>query len=318
MSPPSPKGSAFRPLSGRDVSQQKTAKDLAALYRPASEDVSYRGLKIAEWYLRNTMTLRKIGIAALLLWSAATIGYSGIRWGQYVFSGYFQDRDLLLSQIGGFPNYAASQPLYRAHALSVGRPLVFRAGTGKVDFAAEATNPNERWIARVRYKFVFGGGETDAFETLLLPQSSHPIAVFGHETDVFPTGVRLEIADIKWRRVDPHRVPDVSSYVSERLLFAAEDVRFVRAERGDLPTDRLQFTLANNSAYGYWQALFYVALYDGDVLSGVVPLTLEQFRSGDIREIDLRFIPDSLSVTDIQAIPLIDVFDSSVYMEPGE
>lgn len=312
------KESAFRPVSGRAEFQKKTGKDLAALYRPASEDLSYRRLRFAEWYLRHKILLQKIGVGFLILWSAVTIGYSSFRWGEYLFFGYWQDLDLIEKQITEFPNYTQTQRGYRAEELLVKHPQAFRAGPGKVDFVAEAANPNERWMARVRYKFVFGGGETDAFETSFLPQSSHPIAVFGYESDIFPTGVRLEIVDMSWRRLDAHAVPDVGAFLFERLMFGVEDVRFTRAERSELPTDQLRFTLSNNSAYGYWQALFSVVLFDGDILSGVVPLTLEQFRSGDIREIDLRFIPDSLSVTDIQAIPLIDVFDSSVYMEPGE
>ena len=316
------KGSAFQPTVREErpvvQAEKSTGKDKAAQYRASPEDVSYRRLRFASWYLRRKALLQKIGVGILTVWSAATILWSGYRWAEYIFVGYWEDLDLAERQRIGFQNYEALQARYRAKDLQLMRPSVFRAGGDTVDFVTEAANPNEQWSVRVRYKYLYGSGETAIFETFFLPLSSHPIVVLGHESAVYPTGVQLAIEDIVWSRIDPHAIPDVGAFLAERLNFLVEDVKFESARRTELPADRLLFTLTNNSAYSYWQPLFSVALFNGNTLVGVVPITLEQFRAGEKREIDVRLFADLGDVTNIEAVPVIDVFDESVFMGPGE
>ncbi|MFA5813762.1 MAG: hypothetical protein WC862_04620, partial [Patescibacteria group bacterium] len=195
---------------------------------------------------------------------------------------------------------------------------VFSGAGDRYDFVAEATNPNKRWIAKIRYKFIYNGGETEEKETLFMPGASQPITALGQESTIFPTRVRLEVIEVSWKRINPHTIYDAVSYVDDRSKFEVDEFSYTSASKAGLFANRLEFILMNNSAYGYWQANFYIMLYEGGQLAGIVPLALDQFRAGDVRKVDLRIFDSSAIVTSIKAIPAIDIFDASEFMGPGD
>lgn len=292
-------------------------KDKLSEYEPIDESLSYRGLKMVGWYLKHKILLQKIGIGSLLVWCVVTVGYSGFQWGNYLFFGYWKDIDAMKRQMSEFPNYERLHLIYGAKDLQLKQSNIFRGGSDRFDFSTEVINPNERWLAMVSYKYVYQGGETDLEEVLILPQSTQPVVVLGQELSNTPQQVQLVIENIVWKSINPHEISDVGAYMNERMDFFVDNVIFTKANRDGLSVHRLEFDIFNNSAYSYWQPLFYITLFDGGQITGVTKLNLEQFRAGDQEHVDLRFFATSLNITNIKVMPVFNIFDEGVYIEPG-
>jgi hypothetical protein len=235
-----------------------------------------------------------------------------------LFFGYTEDEAFFLRQVREAPNYAAIHPLYEARDVQVVRPDIFASAPGRYDFVSDVTNPNDRWVAMITYQYVHSRGQTELKETILMPGVTRPVVVFGEEVGGVPSNARLVITNIDWIKINAHVIPDVAGYMSERLVFDYENVDFVGInEIEGAAAHQISFDLINNTAYSYWQPLFYIELFDGNRRAGVLPLVLEQFQSGDVQNVDLRSVAEQLRVDRIVVYPVINVFDAREFMEPG-
>ncbi len=293
--------------------------DMLSKYTDPTGEFSNRELKTAEWYLRHKIQLKNIFKWFLILWCIITIGYSFGYWGYYFSYGYFQDQKMYAQQTVELQNYTAIQPMYGAQDLQVGNIEAYNSVSNLYDFAAWVTNPNKRWIAMVRYKFVYVGGETATKETVLWPQSSRPVVSFGEQAGSYPSYPQFTIENIEWRRINPHSSIDIPNFIAERSKFAVENFTFTAASRSaGILNHLIRFDLFNDTAYNYWDPEFYVELKDGSQTAGFIYVTLDKFKAGDERHIDLRSWVDNLNVSDIVLWPAFNIFDKSEFMPAGE
>lgn len=298
--------------------EEKTI-DKFSRYTDPTGEFSNRELKLAEWYLKHKLLLQKIGKYILIVWCVITVGY-GVGYLVYYFSyGYFQDQKMSAQSVLQFQNYQNLQTMYGAKDLVVREIAVYNSVSDLYDFVAQVENLNERWIAQVTYKFEYGGGETPSATTTLLPQTTRPIVVFGAIAGSYPTGARLMIEKIDWRRINPHTGINIQNYIDERSKFSVEKLAFTPARRSTgILNNMIEFDLFNDTAYSFWEAEFYVELRDGGATVGLIHLNVDKFKTTEGRHIDLRSFVDNLRVDDIVIWPVFDIFDSSVYMKAGE
>lgn len=292
-------------------------KEKFARYEDPTGEFDNRELRQAEWFQRHKVQLQKIGVGVLVAFCIVTVAYSLWGWGSYLIFGYWADRDNADAQAEQAINFAAIHAQTGAADLNILTTDIFQTVEKGYDLVAIVENPNKRHLAYVTYKFSFSDGETTEFQTVLLPGDKRPVGVFGYEIPTYPTDVRLEVVATRWRRINPHVVADPQAYMADRLQFPVTDVSF-RGRTDDLPVPQLTFTLTNNTAYSYWQPVFYVALQNSGLTVGYVPLTVDQFRSKEVRPIDIRLLSPRLSVTDVTLFPAINVFDLQAFMEPAQ
>lgn len=286
-------------------------------YIDPTNELSNRELALGVWYVRHKNQLRSIGIMLLALWCAGTVGFSLWQWGQYLLFGYQQDELLYREWQQQLVNYRTLQPKYQAQSLIIHDVEVFRSAPNKYDLAASVQNPNPRHVAYVEYQFEFGSGQTTLLQATILPGQSRPLAALGIDSAQFPQAIRLNLVNVKWRRINPHRLQDVAGFMTERLKFTYSHFLFSSPDRNaGVPVPRITFDVGNNSAYSYWKGLFMVELFNGATRVGVVPLSLDQFLTGEIRPVDIRLFGDTPTVTAIVVSPIINLFDQSVYMAP--
>jgi len=297
----------------------KTKKDdKASRYVDPTGEFTSKELKLATWYIKNKFLLQKIGTGFLIAWCVLTIGYSLFAWGNYLIFGYFDDEEMLMRQTLELSDYASLHSLYGARDLVLGSAMIYQSSIDKFDFATMVKNSNERWVAQISYKYIYSGGETEKIKTILLPQTERPVVAFGQKVDGYPTNARLVIENVEWRSVDAHAVANVGEHIDQRLQFYADNFVFTRAGGAmGLPSNRIEFDLYNDSAYSYWEPQFYIELLDDAYPVGILFLTVDQFISGEARAIDLRTLAENLTVDDVRIIPVINVFDSGEYIEPG-
>lgn len=300
------------------TTEQNEQKKITAFQAPDGE-LTGKELFLSEWFLKHKLLLGRIGTIVLGVIAFGLLGFSSWKWGEYLIIGYDEDRRLVEEQVALFQNYEALQPLYAAQDITVSPPAVFRSAPGKYDFIAAVVNPNEQHVVLLQYQFIFPGWETSVAETTILPGERRPIALFGVEIPSTPTNVRLSLISEKYRRIDSHLIPNARAFAEERIKFRGDRVQFFERFLGDgASVPRVTFDLSNDSAYSYWQPAFYIELLSGGNTIGAASLILDRFLSGEKRAIDLRLFGDVRGVTDIRLSPVVNVFDPSVYMAPGE
>lgn len=293
--------------------------DKLSRYSDPTGEFSNRQIKLAEWYLKHKLLLQKIGKNFLIVWCAATVGYSLSYWVYYLSYGYFQDQNTLNRQTVEFQNYQSMQSSYGAQALQVGNIEVYNSVSDLYDFVARVTNPNERWLATLTYKFSYAGGESETKTTVLWPGASRPVVAFGVSAGAYPGYPNLVMEKVEWKRLNPHSTLNVKDFVATRSQFTTENFAFTSASRSaGILNHIIQFDLFNDSAYSFWDPEFYVELKDGGQTVGVIYLALDKFKAGEQRKIDLRSWVDNLQVSDIVIWPVFDIFDKGEYMPVGE
>lgn len=287
-------------------------------YQAAEYELSNRQLSAATWYVKNRRNLRIFGIALMILFCVLTVGYSTFKWGEYIIFGYVEDGVLIQQQLVEFENYAAMQPYYEARPLVLRQSTVLRSGADRYDFVTEVTNPNDRWVAQVRYKYVYSGGETQEETALILPGQLHLLPVLGFERNSFPSQTRLVLLGTEWRRISPHRIFDVPGYIAERVSFSLDEVRSGENRTDGAPSNSVLFSIRNNSSYSYWETEFLVAFFDRGSLVAVRPLIIHEFYSQEVEPVDFRLTDLNGRISEVDIVPIVNVFDSSLFIDPGE
>ena len=273
-------------------------------------------LKLGSWYLRHEILLQQIGIGIMIGFCVATVGFSLFFWGKYLIIDYWQDQKILQGQAQEFQNYAQLQNAYKAVNIDVIETRAYNSAPDMYDFFAIAVNPNERWIAHVDYHFVYSGGETKVYKSSLLPGSKRPLAVFGQESESYPGEARFVLDHISWEAVDPHKIFDVALYMKERIMFNFDNFIFNPPSKTGASVPAVSFDVYNDSAYSFWDVVFYVELLNDNQTVGYIYFSVPNFMSLEKRMIDLRYFGDNLTVTDIRVIPVINVFDKDIFINP--
>lgn len=289
--------------------------DKLSQYIDPTGEFPNRELKMAEWYLRHKLLLRKIGLWALAGWCAITVIYSLSYWGYYFAFGYWQDQQMMAKQTVELENYDNLKPLYQPQALSFGQTEIYNSVSEQLnDLVAQVTNPNGRWLAGVVYKFVYDNGETETARTVVFPKTVRPLTFFGLKSS-FPSNAKIVVEQVLWKRLNPHYYPDVDSFMKERLLFSIENFKFTPASRTQgVPTNKLEFDLKNNSAYSFWEADFYLELIDNGSRVGIIYLPVEKFKTGETRSLDVRSFVSGLLVSELALHPVMNIFDKEEYI----
>ncbi len=293
-------------------------KDPLKEYTDVTSDFSNRELRWSEWYLRHKILLGQIGIGMLIIFCIITISYSSIMWGLYLFSGFEQDEQLRRDQVAEFVDNTSFYNSFAAQPLIIKSPKLFQDIGDKVTFSSNVSNPNNRHVATVSYRFTYSGGQTELQEAIILPASERPLAVFGHQTTDRPATIQLQIENIKWQKINPHEIPNPVEYINDHFSWQIENFNFIRGSVLDnIPSHQISFDISNNSVYSYWVSQFYIELLDIDETVGVIKVELEQFRSGETKTVDVRSLADLQNVTDLNIYPIVDPFDQSEIIPPG-
>lgn len=287
-------------------------------YVDPTGEISNRELEVAAWYVTHKESLKKFGTGLLAAFCVATAGYGIYGWLEYLIVGYREDRAAFVSLGGNAPGirHLERNP---AEGLSLGAVYTFQTAAGRYDMAAEAKNDRPDMTALVTFRYVFSGGESARTQRQIMPAGSAILAAYGVESDGTPQNASLVVDSVAWQRVNPHTVPDPAAYVSERLRFAVENVAFVpAASESDLSSSHISFDAVNPSAYSYWQARFDAAFFDGEELTGVAPITIDRFRSGERRRVDYATQNPAVRAREVRLYPDLNIFDRAVYMPPGQ
>ena len=287
-------------------------------YEDASGDFDNKELEYSLWWIRNKVLVYRITVFALLGINVLIWSFNIGKWGVYIF-GLGEDKRMEIYSTR-FYNYTLSQDHFKPKQLQTGTTNAFPGGVGKYDLVTEIQNPNHNFMAIIKYRYFLGVTSTGQFEGIVLAGDRSMLNILGlPEEQVAVGSVALQIENMGWKRISPHQVKDPPAWQEERLRFRIKDFTFQNSMATDgLKTNRIAFTLKNESAYAYKTPRFFVGLYSGDALIGVMPLQTEDFRSQEEKNIELRNFSSSLQPTEIKIFPQINLYDPAVYLSPGK
>ncbi len=265
------------------------------------------------WYVTHKLQLKAALTVFLVLVSVGLGGYA--LWG---FTKLY---------ILDYPEYVAMQrqageTLVNFDAVASARPIdvrsvqVFAAGPGTFDALAMVRNPNAGFSATFDYRFIGEGASPELQSGFLLPGEEKPLVALGIKAQTGFRSARLDIQNLRWRRLDAHEVPDYAAYRAARLSLVADEVTLVPAQQPGEST-RVTFTALNASAYSYWNVRWVVLLYRGQSVAAVNAIDLAQLRSGERRPASVTWFEQVPSVTRAEVRPEVDILDPDVYVPAG-
>jgi len=296
--------------------KNKNRKPDFVQYTDPTQELPAQEFKWGFWFVRNRLILYRVAVGVLIGLSVVFWAYVLVRGGSIALysleKGGQLDRDLSY-----FYDYSVIHSNYAARPLLITGTQVLPGGVGKYDLISEVSNPNERFFVSFDYHFVVGGVPTETKKTFLLPNETRLVASLGYAGS-YPSGAELVITNWQWKRISNHSIKDVEMWQVERLNFLVSDFSFTRSGEvvDGAAANVIKFNLNNASPYSYTQAPFQVNLYQGNALAGVLPLEISNFLSGEIRAVDLRSFVSGLSVTEIRVVPLINIYNNSIYLAP--
>ncbi|MCX6780383.1 MAG: hypothetical protein NT034_04395 [Candidatus Magasanikbacteria bacterium] len=287
-------------------------------YEDPSGEFSSSEFKHGLWYIKHKLLLYKILIGFLIAWIVVFGGYAIITLADYLIFGIVGDLNLQ-KQLTAFPNYTNIQPKYAPAPLQVQNVTSLPGGSTSFDLTAQVSNPNKNFVVYFDYYFNVGQDKTPVQHGFLLAGEAKPIVYFGLKGG-YPGDVNLVLENVAWKRLRAQVIKDPAVYQAERLNFVVSNFSFTsQAASEGLGANVVKFDLKNDSAYGYRDANFVVALTNGGGgVSAVMPLMLKDFKAGETRNIDLRNFVLNLPVSDVQLFPLIDTYNKDVYLAPAE
>jgi hypothetical protein len=197
--------------------------------------------------------------------------------------------------------------------VQVGAPFVLPGGVGKIDIMAPIENPNDAFWAEIGYRFIVGGIEQPELETFVLPGQAKYLTHLGAPAES-GSGVELKIESRRWHRAGTLGADDMQSLYDTRLDLRAENPVFVAADPlATTPVSSAKFTLANHTAFGYYDVDLLVLLYRGDAIVGVSKIRVARIEAGEDREMELFWYQILPQVSRVEVVPDINIYDESVY-----
>ncbi len=266
-------------------------------------------LKMGYWLTVNRPKLYQALIIFLIVFNVAFGGYSLYKWGDYLVNGYLADQAMLKEISRPLTNFKNLKEHFAAKQIVIEGVNTFVSGA-KVDAVALLNNPNNDFIVRFDYDFVFGGGKTELRRAFLLPNESRPVTELGIKD--LNGEANIEIKNIDWERISNHKIKNPRDYISQRKNFETGNFKFTPAVALGLTENRISFNVFNNSLFSYWQVDLVVLLKNGESVIGAEVVGVDNFKSEEKRLVELAIDP-RLYPTSIEVYPSINVFDEKVY-----
>ncbi len=273
-------------------------------------DVSLKRMNFGLWVAEHRRRIIKIVIIFLISLSAFFFIYSS-----YSYIVYFISGDPNSELINNNLSFASRQV---TSDLETAALQVFDLD-GHSDLAIQVTNPNDKFMANFSYCFKQGDKDLACGKSFILPSEKKNILALAQAFSGSRSELSFSISDIFWRRIDAHQIPNWADFLGQRLDFAFSDMNFASAAASGL-SDKVNlstfdFSVKNQTAYGYYEAPLNIFLYSGSEIVGVNRYILQNFLPGETRSVKIIWPGRFNSVNRTEVIPDINIMDDNVYLK---
>lgn len=246
----------------------------------------------------------------LLIICLATMGYGIFGFVTYALE-IKRDESILAKLTLNLIDFTSFKNSHTPQPLVMSAPqIIYNQGT-KYDFAAQVKNPNkDRGVKELTFQFVAPGLVTPTSSVIILPQQTVYLLSLGVSSQKRLNKAELKIIKITWENLwKKEQLPWVEITTTEP--------KFNVTPGGDHAW--VNFSATNNSLKNIWEVNWQAVLYSGKRMVGANQITTEEFLSGATRQIDISWFEKLPKVTQIDVIPIINIYDpDSFYSTPGQ
>lgn len=286
-------------------------------YKSPLNPITDKDLERGYWFVTHKIFLKRLGYSFFILFNIILVSYNAYKIiNFYTVEAEKHEREmqeLFTMQT----DYEPINKTSKASSPKIGPVKILPSGKsvdkGTYDLISELYNPNEKFKLKFDYQFICNGQSLIPKHAYILPGQKKIIADFGLNISG-NSSAQIKIIDLKYERISAHEVADPVSFINDRMIF---EIKNVKMDEIGAAKDiyKIKFDLENKSAYNYWEMGLITLLYKGSDIAGINYITLEKFRSGEEKEIEVTWYDYLPSTIKVSVIPEIDVFDETVYME---
>lgn len=283
------------------------------------EQLTEQNLNLGYWWVTNKLRVRKATWIVLAVIDFGLIGYVAFGFADWFFGSGVQERAAIAQLTIPATDYAFFRSQNAPRELSTDSVMVVASRQGSYDALSRISNPNKLWWAEFDFHFETPAGKSAQQHGYVLPLSTQPLVALGQRSDAIPSGGSLVVENLVWRRVNQHVTrPDFATWSNVRQRIEVSDEVFVPPAATDtIPSSRVRFKVTNASAFGYYKVGFIVTLMSGSGIVGVNKVTISELRPGAIRDVEASWFSDLPSVSSIEIVPEVNIFDERNYIAPG-
>jgi len=270
-------------------------------------------LKASYWYVTHKVQLKKISIVSLVLLNVIFYSYIVFRSSVMFFIEQPNYLKMLNSLSTNLVDYSYFRTTNQPASLRIASFGALPNGVDGVDYVVNLENSNENWIVRqAEVQLIDNGKVVDKKQIFIYPGQAKYL-VFFNEKQANQNSTSIALTNIKWQRTE-----NFVEFSAPRLNFVISEIQFQPAslinKRGEAPVNTLNFKLANNSAYSYWQVGVYMILINGNGVVATNYLLVDQLKAGEIRDVSVNWAQSLPPVSTYLIEPEVDILNSSAYM----
>ncbi|KKR04531.1 MAG: hypothetical protein UT30_C0006G0025 [Candidatus Uhrbacteria bacterium GW2011_GWF2_39_13] len=274
-----------------------------------------RFFRLSFWWVEHRAVLKRLGYLFFILVDVFLLLF--VFWhflDAFAISSVKEERAVAQMVAYGQSDLNTYTRVHKAHDLIAGRPQVFSTGGGRYDLYTTLQNPNTDWWAEFTYSFTTNNEQTDSRQGFILPGEEKPVVILGIESITPLVSPSFSLETVRWHRVDHHLIADYQTWAKDRLAIIALDAQFSQETYTDGKTyGQTTFSLKNETAFSYYDLGLFVLLKRGSSVVGINRTTLSAIESGEKVNVTLNWFGTLPSVTQVEIIPELNVFDLDVY-----
>jgi hypothetical protein len=284
------------------------------------EGLSIKKMEVGLWLLEHRRHFISIITGFLIFIAVVTWGYVFYGLGSYLLFGMKEDSQSI-NQLMWVDNIShENYERITASDLVFFTPQILLSSQDKYDFMVQLKNINENYWAEFEYFYGIGANRLASGRDFILPNDTKYVISLANELDSRPNAAQFYVENIYWHRLDAHQVPDWEVFKNDHLDIEITDIVFTPAQISGL-SDRvslnnLEFSATNNSAFSYWSTDFTILLYSRGTITGINQYTIDEFLSGETRNIVMSWPGQFSLVNKVDIIPSVNILDDQIYIKP--
>ncbi len=273
--------------------------------------------KAANWWVRNHVFLSRLGYLTLVLFIMACWGY--VAWSladAYIISYPREQR--IPAVIVSNQRLKANLTTEAPETLQISPVANFAGTEGRRDLLTEVTNSNQDWWAEFDYQFKLGEEATPLRHGYILPGGQRYLSEVGWK-GLTGNGVgtpEFVVNNFIWHRIDPLKVErNYANFAATRLQLHTDQPTYSNNLKvGTQIVGQSNFSLQNDSAYGFWSVDLTIVLFRSSVPVAVTQLNQNSLKPGEKRPISINWFDNLTGISNTVVQTNVNILDPKVFL----
>ncbi len=279
-------------------------------------------LKLGYWLVTHKIFIKRMFVFLLIVADALIVSFVTIRLINF-YSHEAVRFEKNMYQLGIYNiDYASYRKKIAPQSIQIIELDSVPLAKNKYNFVAKVKNPNNgkvKWVAdEIEYFFSYNGLKTETKKSFVLPGEEKFLCVFNIESKQNIFKPRLVILKTKWKRIKKGEEELFFKKLKDYLDFEIKNSKFLNAASLGLesktPLSAVRFSIKNNTGYDYYEVGLFVVTYNGPIITSINYFLVNNFISGEEREIEIRWNNAIAPPNQIVVVPELNVLGENIVM----